>query len=87
MKDRETAYEQNMSGLEIAWRGRIAARATEGYDREMRRTSATTDEGIDAAKQAVEDMLFGSERWENVDAVDISDIALEAANREADSRR
>lgn len=75
MRDREIAYEQNVVGLEIAWRDRIEARARRAFN---------NHEGSDAeeaAIDAVEEMLLHSEQWQNVAATDISDIAREAVDR------
>lgn len=82
MKDRELAYEQNVVGLEIAWRDRIEARAMAAA-RKVRSTDSEMahEEKCEAATDAAERMLLDSEQWQNVTAVDISDIATEAVDR------
>lgn len=80
MQDREQAYEQNVVGLEIAWRDRIDAKA------EAAAAKARVEMKWEAAHDAVEQMLLGSERWENVTAADVSDIAHEAADRAVGAR-
>jgi len=77
-KDREEAYERNVQRLEYKFEKVIAAAAARGvaaYDKDG------YDSAHDAAVDAVEAVLFGSELWANVDAVDISDIAYEAATK------
>jgi hypothetical protein len=86
MQDREIAYEQNVTGLEIAWRSRIdsfAASAVNGL----------TNDHIDDldglqlnATEVVAARLLDSEQWANVKATDISDIAYEAVGRVIDAR-
>lgn len=94
MQDREIAYEQNVTGLEIAWRERIESFATHAVSiltksyPDPEHNSGLDLEGLQlAASEAVSERLLNSERWANVNATDISDIAYEAVSREIDSRR
>jgi len=92
MNDREIAYEQNVTGLEAAWAERIESFAgaavrqakpnhpdpdhSRGYDPEGLRLEAS---------EIVTARLLDSERWANVKATDISDIAYEAVCRVLDA--
>jgi hypothetical protein len=87
--DREIAYEQNVTGLEIAWADRIAS-----FAREAVRHLISQDEGyrddkenlqIDAG-EIVSARLLNSERWANVKATEISDIAYEAVGKIIDGQ-
>lgn len=87
MRDREIAYEQNVTGLEKAWAERIESFAREAVRAEYRRGGRDGDrEGVlFDATEVVTARLLDSERWANVTATDISDIAYEAVNRVLDA--
>jgi hypothetical protein len=84
MQDREIAYEQNVTGLEIAWADRIKSFAAEALRDNA--NEPTSDALLDNAVEAVAARLLDSLQWENVEAKDISDIAFEAVHREYDSQ-
>jgi len=89
MNDRDTAYEQNVTGLEKAWAERIESFARTAI-RDLRSTSYSGEafdrDGLQFdATEVVSARLLDSERWANVKATDISDIAYEAVNRALDS--
>ena len=73
MQDRKDAYASNLVGLMISWSSRINDCARIAY------VGDGTEQAVDAAKEAVETMLFNSLKWENVSATDISDVAYDAA--------
>jgi hypothetical protein len=87
VSDRETAYEQNVTGLEIAWRDRIESFAATAVQEQIETTEYDPEAIRDAATEAVSARLLNSARWENVQADDISDIAYEAVNRAYDAAR
>jgi len=87
MQDREVAYEQNVTGLEIAWRERIEGYAASAVSKLAREFQDDTEGLRLEATQLVEVRLFDSLQWENVNATDISDISYEAVSKEIDSRR
>jgi hypothetical protein len=81
MQDREIAYEQNVTGLEIAWKERIEQYAATGIRKAFEQgeyVSGGGDAVRDSAREYVSTKLLNSLQWENVEAIDISDIALEA---------
>ncbi len=69
MKDREIAYWQNVDGLKIAYANRIA---------DWSRAAVLVEDDDVYAAEIVTARLLKSERWANVAAVDISDIAYDA---------
>ena len=76
----EQAYERKVEVLEQRSDNQlleIALSATEAYST----PESSADEVVDQVKDAVEVWLFGSPDWEGVKATDISDIALDYANR------
>jgi len=87
MRDREIAYEQNVSRLEKAWEGRIEAFAASA----VRTSFAEYSDDVEAvqtdASETVAARLLNSLQWENVTAVDISDIAYEAVSRAISEQR
>jgi hypothetical protein len=87
LTDREIAYEQNVTGLETAWADRIASFATEAVEQ----LASTCGDDVDGlrleATEVVAARLLNSDRWANVKATDVSDIAYEAVDREIASRR
>jgi hypothetical protein len=78
----EIAYAQNLTGLSIAWAERIEKFARNAVS--DLRSTAYSGEAYDAeglrfdAAAIVTERLLLSERWANVTATDISDIASEA---------
>ena len=90
MQDREIAYEQNVSGLQIVWADRIERFACEAVAKAQYclplADGHIEEEWRCEAVEAVSARLLKSERWENVTAADISDIAYEAVQRELDKR-
>jgi len=81
LTDREIAYEQNVSGLEIAWAVRLERFA---YLALAANRNWYTDDAEGLRLASTEDVtarLLKTTQWENVTAVDISDIAYEAVGR------
>src|SRR5215467_142584 len=92
MNDREIAYEQNVTGLENAWAERIesfaraAVRQAKPSHPDPEHNRGYDPEGLRLeASEIVSARLLDSERWANVKATDISDIAYEAVNRVLDA--
>ena len=83
----ETQYESYVVALEESFRGRISATAAAEVAR-SRRVYPGVEMNVEAsggardlARERVEDLLLHHTDWEDVLACDISDIALEAADR------
>lgn len=72
----EQQYEQKVERLEREYATIIADAARQGLNVERGYEAATED-----ARGHVEDMLFDTPAWEDIDATTISDIAYEAAER------
>jgi len=94
MTDHEVAYEQNVTALEAAWAERIESFAQGAVERlaadypDPDHITGLDIDGLQlAAAEAVTARLLNSERWANVNATDISDIAYEAVGRVLDARR
>lgn len=87
MKDREIEYEQRVEFLTSDWAKRIERFADEAVT-EIESEYMSDREGLqNAATERLAARLLNSERWANVKATDISDIAYEAVCRELDSGR
>lgn len=90
MTDREVAYEQNVEALANTWADRIDSFANTAVEA-FRATYTDGAAGLDRdglqfhATEVVTARLLDSERWANVKATDISDIAYEAVCRKIDS--
>jgi hypothetical protein len=76
---KDAATEARIARLEQLWATRMAACAFDAR-RKARREGRELDHQRDEMIDAVEKMLFDSLEWENVEAVDISDIAHEAVD-------
>lgn len=86
MRDREIAYEQNVTGLERAWESRIKSYAHDAVYRLVPEGGwSERDTWQLEASDAVAARLLDSEQWANVKATDISDIAYEAVGRVLDA--
>ena len=77
----ETQYESYVVALEESFRGRISATAAAEVARSRRVYPGVESEARELARERVEDLLLHHTDWEDVLACDISDIALEAADR------
>lgn len=80
--DREIAYEQNVTNLERAWRDRI-----EGWAAHYVRVNRGEVDVHLAATDDLSSRLLLSGRWENVTAMDITDIAYEAVGKALTAER